>query len=217
MTGVLLANIVLYWPRTTTARTPTTLMQKPISPSTLRPRPRFRFAPSIPRPSPALGDSIQLGETPWMPVAPDRQLHGRGGRGPLSGPLPGDSGARPRLALGAVRSGIDSPGAHPPRNALYPVERHIPSGWFLSGGDALAPASLPRQRIWVDDFAIASRPVSHGDYVTFLNDLVKRGADDQARARVPRLTEPGQRSQTTPIYHWNSQRWKCPSGPSVSC
>ncbi|HCH65761.1 MAG TPA: hypothetical protein DFR83_23355 [Deltaproteobacteria bacterium] len=95
---------------------------------------------------------------------------------------------------------------------MYPFERYVPAGWFLSGGDALAPGSLPRQRIWVDDFAIASRPVSHGDYVTFLNDLVNSGASDQAQARVPRLTEPGKRSQKAPIYHWNParSRWEIP-------
>jgi len=100
----------------------------------------------------------------------------------------------------------------PPRRALYPFERYVPAGWFSSGGDANAPGSLPRQRLWVDDFAIASRPVSHTDYVTYLNDLVKCGAADQAEIRVPRITEPGQRSRTSLLYNWNGQRlrWEVP-------
>ncbi len=114
----------------------------------------------------------------------------------------------------AVPPGQDDPApVHlPPRRALYPFERYIPAGWFMSGGDANAPGSLPRQRLWVDDFAIASRPVSHTDYVTYLNDLVKRGASEQAESRVPRLTEPGQRTHTTLLYHWNGQRqrWEVP-------
>ena len=100
----------------------------------------------------------------------------------------------------------------PPKRALYAFERYVPAGWFTSGGDSNAPGSLPRQRLWVDDFAIASRPVSHSDYVTYLNDLVKRGAADQAEARVPRITEPGRRTKTSLLYQWNAQRsrWEVP-------
>jgi serine/threonine-protein kinase len=114
----------------------------------------------------------------------------------------------------SIPPGQDTPApVHiPPRNAMYPFERYVAAGWFLSGGDPHAPGSLPRQRLWVDDFAIASRPVSHGDYVTFLNDLVRRGANEQAESRVPRLIEPGQRSRTALIYQWNTQkqRWEIP-------
>ncbi len=100
----------------------------------------------------------------------------------------------------------------PPRGGLYAFERYIPAGWFISGGDAMAPGSLPRQRLWVDDFAISNRPVSHADYVTYLNDLVKSGASEQAETRIPRLPAQGQKANAVQLYVWDAEhkRWAIP-------
>jgi formylglycine-generating enzyme required for sulfatase activity/predicted Ser/Thr protein kinase len=47
----------------------------------------------------------------------------------------------------------------------------VPAGWFLAGGDPLAPDALSRRRIWVDTFAIQTHPVTVAEYVAFLNEL----------------------------------------------
>jgi len=161
-----------------------------------------------------LGEPIELGETP---VAARRLPTGSY---LVEAAAMGHSIVRYPVVLERGRGwnpippGQDSPApVHmPPRRSLYPFERFVPAGWFTSGGDAQAPGSLPRQRLWVDDFAIASRPVSHSDYCTYLNDLVKRGAGDEARNRVPRLSSAGKRSDVRLLYQWDQTRgrWEVP-------
>ena len=56
---------------------------------------------------------------------------------------------------------------------LAKQERYVAGGWFICGGDGEAMASLPKQRLWADPFAIAGRPVSHQEYLLFLNDICK--------------------------------------------
>ena len=59
---------------------------------------------------------------------------------------------------------------------------HVPAGYAIIGGDRLAPQSLERTEVWVDDFAISKRPVSCRDYLDFLSTL----SPDEAIARMPR-------------------------------
>lgn len=89
----------------------------------------------------------------------------------------------------AVRPGTrDShPLALPPTGEIRSVERYVPAGWFLSGGDPEAQGALPRRRVWVPAFAMASRPVTFADYLVFLNALLAAGDDAAARAHMPRL------------------------------
>ncbi|MGK0359107.1 MAG: sulfatase activating formylglycine-generating enzyme [Bradymonadia bacterium] len=56
----------------------------------------------------------------------------------------------------------------------------VPAGWFRSGGDPLAPDSLPGARSWTDAFFIDRFPVSHRLYLAFINSLA---ADDIKSAR----------------------------------
>ncbi len=62
---------------------------------------------------------------------------------------------------------------------------HVPGGPFWMGGDERAFGSLPRQQVELQDFAIARRPVTMGQYLEFINDLA---SDDPllARFRAPR-------------------------------
>lgn len=77
---------------------------------------------------------------------------------------------------------------------LRAEERYVPAGWFLSGStDPTVRAALPRRRVWLDAFAFQRLPVTHGDYIAFLDALVRQG--DAARAlhhapRPPGATEP---------------------------
>jgi serine/threonine-protein kinase len=87
----------------------------------------------------------------------------------------------------------------PPKQKLLPIERLVPAGWFISGGDSEAMGGLPRQRLWLDDFTIAHRPVSHREYLSFLNDLHDQGRQAEAERRQPRL--PGRhREELVKIY-----------------
>ena len=49
----------------------------------------------------------------------------------------------------------------------------IPGGSVVLGGDAEAYESLPRQEVFVDDFAIARFPVTLREYCEFLDDLAR--------------------------------------------
>lgn len=77
----------------------------------------------------------------------------------------------------------------PPEGALHALERFVPAGWFVSGGDPEAQGALPRQRLWVDDFSLAVRPVTHQDYLRFLDALVAEGRGDEADARAARVED----------------------------
>jgi len=59
----------------------------------------------------------------------------------------------------------------PPVGELGPDDRLVPAGWFVSGGDARTPSSLPARRVWVDEYVIRAHPVTHGEYLAFLNDI----------------------------------------------
>ena len=63
---------------------------------------------------------------------------------------------------------------------------YVPGGWFLSGGDQRTPSSLPARRIWVDDFVISRDPVTHREYLAFLDALVAAGREREALQHAPR-------------------------------
>ena len=61
------------------------------------------------------------------------------------------------------------------------------AGWFLAGGDADAPGGLPRMRLWIDTFAMRRQPVTNGQYLDFLNDLLDRGEAELAARYAPSM------------------------------
>jgi len=73
-----------------------------------------------------------------------------------------------------------------PPAALGPDDCYVPAGWFWSGGDALAAASLPRRRRWCEGFVIRRFAVTNREYIAFLDDLVARGHPEEALALAPR-------------------------------
>jgi serine/threonine-protein kinase len=75
----------------------------------------------------------------------------------------------------------------PRRDEIGPDECYVPAGWFWSGGDPRARNSLPAQRLWLEGFVMTRFPITLGEYVAFLNDLVHQGKEDQALTHVPPL------------------------------
>ena len=74
----------------------------------------------------------------------------------------------------------------PPIGALGRHERYVPSGWFLAGGDEMNPDSPPLAPVWVDGFIIDRFPTTNEEYLTFLNDLIDHGHEDDALRWAPR-------------------------------
>ncbi len=74
-----------------------------------------------------------------------------------------------------------------PRNGeLDPRDRYVPAGWFWCGGDPEARNSLPRRRLWVDGLVMRRFPVTNRDFLVFLDDLVRRGREEEAGRYMPR-------------------------------
>ena len=65
-------------------------------------------------------------------------------------------------------------------------ECFVPAGYFLSGGDPELPSALAARRLWCGGFAIRRFPVTNREYITFLDDLVSCGREDEALRHVPR-------------------------------
>lgn len=69
---------------------------------------------------------------------------------------------------------------------LGPGFLHVPAGTFVMGGDPDTATSPPRSELHVDDFLIAKHPVTHGEYLEFLNALVIAEGMEAAKGRSPR-------------------------------
>ena len=91
------------------------------------------------------------------------------------------------------------------KGLLPPGDRYVPAGWMLSGGDSEARGALGRRRLWVDGFIMRDAPVSHAEFLTFLNDLVTRGHASSASAYCPMIEAKGE--EPTPLYQWKSDGW----------
>jgi serine/threonine-protein kinase len=89
------------------------------------------------------------------------------------GRAPGDAEPRPILL--------------PRRDDLGAEDVYVPAGWCRTGGDSDAADSLPPRRIWIDGFVMRRFPVTNGEYLEFLNDLVAVGRADEAVAACPRF------------------------------
>ncbi len=74
----------------------------------------------------------------------------------------------------------------PEEGELGAEECYVPAGWSWIGGDPDAADSLPARRLWMDGFILGRFPVTCGEYLTFLNDLVETGNEAAAIAACPR-------------------------------
>ncbi len=62
----------------------------------------------------------------------------------------------------------------------------VPAGPFFEGTPTDAFQSRPWEEVSVDGFVMAKHPVTHGQFLDFINDLVDRGRADEALAFAPR-------------------------------
>ncbi|MFZ5476608.1 MAG: bifunctional serine/threonine-protein kinase/formylglycine-generating enzyme family protein [Myxococcota bacterium] len=85
-----------------------------------------------------------------------------------------------------VPPGASEPLAIPLPRDLGPDDCYVPAGWFWSGGDPGVPDGLPLRRLWCDGLVVKRFPVTHRQYVAFLDDLVARGREDEAIRWAPR-------------------------------
>lgn len=63
---------------------------------------------------------------------------------------------------------------------------HVPAGWCRLGGDPEALEPLPHGEYWVDDFVMRRQPVTHGQYIRYLDALVAEGQEETVLAALPR-------------------------------
>lgn len=86
-----------------------------------------------------------------------------------------------------------------PLGQLSKEDRFVPGGWCWIG-DLDAPRSLPPARVWIDDFVIRAYPVTHEEYLFFLNDLVRSGCEDFAREHAPQELASSAEAQSKVLY-----------------
>jgi serine/threonine-protein kinase len=91
----------------------------------------------------------------------------------------------------------------PSEGAIGAGECYVPAGWFICGGDPHAPQTLVRKRMWIDGFVIQRFPVTHREYLHFLNALVADGRADEARRHAPTSTGGVTGSFGPPAYDLN--------------
>ncbi len=74
----------------------------------------------------------------------------------------------------------------PRAGELEPDDVHVPAGYCWVGGDPRAAETLQRRRVWVDGLVMRRFPVTNGEYLEFLNDLVANGREEEALTNCPR-------------------------------
>jgi serine/threonine-protein kinase len=74
----------------------------------------------------------------------------------------------------------------PGLDELGPDDCYIPAGPFVSGADRAGFQSLPRTLSFAPGFVMQRHPVTHADYLAFLDDLVARGDVEAADRWAPR-------------------------------
>ena len=80
----------------------------------------------------------------------------------------------------------------PPEGLVPSTMRYVPEGWAIFGGDPNARGSSPRQRLWLYGYFIGRHPVTHREYIAFLDALLESGAREDALDRVPAMRVPRQ-------------------------
>ena len=74
-----------------------------------------------------------------------------------------------------------------PEGTLGPDDVYVPAGPFIYGGDPETAEPLPRRSIWVDGFIVRRHPVTVGEILVWLNELVEQGRGAEAELHAPTL------------------------------
>ena len=86
----------------------------------------------------------------------------------------------------APRSDDQAPLALPAAEAIGANEVYMAGDWARLGGDDEAPEGLPAMRAWIPSFAMSRYPVTLGEYVAFLQHLVRQGDHEVYASHLPR-------------------------------
>ncbi len=81
-----------------------------------------------------------------------------------------------------------------------PEDIYVPEGWCYIGGDLEAPNSLAQQRVWVDGFIIRETPITHGQYLAFINQVLASEGEEEANLWLPREQSTSENELGAPIY-----------------
>ena len=103
----------------------------------------------------------------------------------------------------------------PKLGSLNKSECYVPEGWFYAGGDPDAPNSLAEERVWLDGFVISRTPVTHGQYLLFLNDVLDKEGLESAMRFSPREQASKDGSLGTPVYVFEDGKIVHPKGSSL--
>jgi eukaryotic-like serine/threonine-protein kinase len=137
---------------------------------------------------------------------------------------PGRVPVRYPVAIGRLdRWDLVPPGRTEPEPIYLPREGelgedevYVPAGWFRAGGDTAAIRTLPRARVWLGSYAMMRHPVTHRQYLLFLNDLAARGRGADAALHVPRERSGRSGQAGQPAYDCGADgSYRLPSGPGA--
>lgn len=138
------------------------------------------------------------------------------------------------LAMGSYRLRVSAPGYHPllipvridrlehwdsvppgerqprplrllPLGTLDADDIAVPPGWCRLGSPDAMQAHPPA-RAWVEGFVIRRHPVTHADWIAFLEDLRRRGESARAWAHVPRAVGRNAAVPGPPAYGFDPER-----------
>ncbi|MEZ4430899.1 MAG: bifunctional serine/threonine-protein kinase/formylglycine-generating enzyme family protein [bacterium] len=88
----------------------------------------------------------------------------------------------------------------PKASLVGPDDVYIPAGWFRAGGSRYAIDGVAARSLWVDGFLIKRDPVTHREYIRFLDALAAAGRLDELAALRPALLEPHAPDKLRPLY-----------------
>lgn len=95
-------------------------------------------------------------------------------------------------------------------------DRYVPEGWFDAGGDPDAPNGLDEKRVWLDGFIIREAPVTHNQYLAFINDILKEKGFDEAYLWLPREQSTSESELGKAIYVQEGKVFTHILGPSMN-
>lgn len=74
----------------------------------------------------------------------------------------------------------------PAAGTLGDEDVYVAGGWMWTGGPSTVPGAGPWRRVWVDDFVVRRFSVTMGEFILFLDDLVRTGREHIALDLQPR-------------------------------
>ena len=110
---------------------------------------------------------------------------------------------------------INKPLALPPKGETGDGNCFVPEGWFYVGGDPEAPNSLSEKRVWADGFVISETPITHGQYLAFLNDLARSEGASEAELWLPREQSSSEEAKGEALYTWDGTSYSHPRGDAL--